>query len=136
MSSVNTKINLKRPALPITIPTHLFLDQTSSEGTDERSQRTSKRYANGLPKHDDVIDGSTPISSNNQKKNKTSHIQEKTLSRQDSATTLKNEQTIIQNTVSSNETDNKTRATILPTTATVNPIITPQQPKKEKPTAK
>ncbi len=32
ISSVNTKINFKRPSLPITIPTHLFLDQTSSEG--------------------------------------------------------------------------------------------------------
>jgi hypothetical protein len=31
ISSVNTKINLKRPSLPITIPTHLFLDQSSSE---------------------------------------------------------------------------------------------------------
>jgi hypothetical protein len=32
ISSVNTKINFKRPVLPITIPIHLFLDQTSSEG--------------------------------------------------------------------------------------------------------
>jgi hypothetical protein len=30
ISSVNTKINLKQPSLPITIPTHLFLDQSSS----------------------------------------------------------------------------------------------------------
>jgi hypothetical protein len=138
ISSVNTKINFKRPALPITIPIHLFLDQTSSE--DERSQRISKRYANGLSKHDDIIDGSSQLSSNNQitsingihqKKNKTSHVQEKTISKQDSTTILKNEQTIIPNMISSNEMDNKTRATILPT---VNPIITPQ-PKKEKPTA-
>jgi hypothetical protein len=104
---------------------------------DERSQRISKRYANGLPKHEDVIDQTTSINGTHQKKNKTSHGQEKTISRQDSTTILKNEQTIIPNTISSNETDNKTRATILPTnnTATVNPIITPQ-PKKEKPTAK
>jgi len=31
ISSVNTKINLKQPSLPITIPIHLFLDQSSSE---------------------------------------------------------------------------------------------------------
>jgi hypothetical protein len=30
ISSVNTKINLNRPSLPITIPTHLFFDQSSS----------------------------------------------------------------------------------------------------------
>ena len=78
-----------------------------------------------------------PIISTHQKKNKTSHVQEKTISRQDSTTTPKNEQTIIPTTISSNETDNKTRATILQTNniATVNPIIT-SQPKKEKPTAK
>lgn len=34
MSSVNTKIDYKNPSLPITIPTHLFFDQSSSlEGT-------------------------------------------------------------------------------------------------------
>jgi hypothetical protein len=129
LSSVNTKINFKRPSLPITIPTHLFLDQSSSESIkleDERSQRTSKRYINGSLKHDDVID-SLSSSLNNQttilngKKNKTSHTQDKVISKQDSTTILKNEQTII----SSNDTDSKTRPTLLSTT----------QPKKEKPTA-
>ncbi len=58
----------------------------------------------------------------NGKKNKTSHTQDKVISKQDSTTILKNEQTII----SSNDTDSKTRPTLLSTT----------QPKKEKPTAK
>jgi hypothetical protein len=164
ISSVNTKINLKRPSLPITIPTHLFLDQSSSESLKqeddqsiERFQRTSKRYANGLLKHDnntDVIDGlsqfssssslnnqTTTINNLHQKKNKTSHVQEKSISKQDSLTIIsttvgKNEQTIIPNIISSNDTDSKIRTTLLPTinTATINPIIT-TQPKKEKPTA-
>lgn len=34
MSSVNTKINLKNPSLPITIPTHLFFDQLSSSSSE------------------------------------------------------------------------------------------------------
>ena len=32
MSSVNTKLNFKHPSLPITIPTQLFFEQSSSEG--------------------------------------------------------------------------------------------------------
>jgi hypothetical protein len=145
ISSVNTKINLKNPSLPITIPTHLFINQSLSDSTKqditsedqsiERSQRTSKRYSNGLLKHDintDVIDSLSQLSSSSslnnqttthQKKNKTSHV---TLP---STTIPKNEQTII----STNETDSKIRTTTL--TATVIPIIT-SQPKKEKPTAK
>jgi hypothetical protein len=70
ISSVNTKINLKRPLLPITIPTHLFFDQSLSDSNKqeddqliERSQRTSKRYANGLLKHDSNIDITDSISS-------------------------------------------------------------------------
>lgn len=35
ISSVNTKINLKRPSLPITIPTRLFFDQSSSESNKQ-----------------------------------------------------------------------------------------------------
>jgi hypothetical protein len=84
----------------------------------------------------------TTINNLHQKKNKTSHVQEKSISKQDSltisSTTVgKNEQTIIPNIISSNDTDSKIRTTLLPTinTATVNPIIT-TQPKKEKPTAK
>jgi hypothetical protein len=150
ISSVNTKINLKHPSLPITIPTHLFFNQSVSDSTKqeiipddssiERIQRTSKRYSNGLFKHDintDVIDSLSQLSSSSssslnnqitthQKKNKTSHVT------QPSTTIPKNEQTII----STNEIDNKTRPTLISTTntATVSPIITPQ-PKKEKPTA-
>jgi hypothetical protein len=76
----------------------------------------------------------TPINIPHQKKNKTSHVQEKTISKQDSTTTVvKNEQTTIPNIISSNDTDSKTRNTLL--TATVNPLITTTQPKKEKPTA-
>lgn len=174
ISSVNTKINFKRPSLPITIPTYLFLDQTATESTqssegsdflslthflsfillDERSQRTSKRSINGTLKHEpssEPMDNSLPLSSSSsnnqttvnngihQKKNKTSHVQEKILSKQDSTATMStNEQTIPSNSISSNEIDStKTRGTILSTnnTATVSPIIAPQ-PKKEKPTAK
>jgi hypothetical protein len=174
ISSVNTKINLKRPSLPITIPTHLFLDQSLSDSMkqegmyqattknnsifvnfliDERSQRTSKRYANGSLKHDinkDVIDSLSQLSSSSlnnqtitihgthQKKNKTSHGQDKLVYKHEPSTTVvKNEQITISNPTSANETDSKTRTTLLPTTntATVIPIIT-AQPKKEKPTAK
>ncbi len=80
----------------------------------------------------------TTINGTHQKKNKTSHVQEKTISKQDLSTTVvKNEQTIIPNVISSNDTDSKIRTTILSTTntVTINPIIT-TQPKKEKPTAK
>ncbi|CAF1089238.1 unnamed protein product [Adineta ricciae] len=162
VSSVNTKINFKRPSLPIAIPTHLFLDQ--EEQSIERSQRTSKRYANGLLKHDnntDVLDGlsqnslssssSSSSSMNNQpstthgvhqKKNKTSHVQDKTLSKQEpstltSTTIAKNEQiSITNNTTPSNDLDSKTRTSFLSTTntATISPILS-TQPKKEKPTA-
>jgi hypothetical protein len=150
ISSVNTKINLKQPSLPITIPTHLFLDQTTlsdsnkqetihDDSSIERSQRTSKRYSNGLFKHDintDVSDGLSQFSSSSlnnqtithQKKNKTSHV---TLP--STIAIPKNEQTII----STNDTDSKSRTTLLSTTntVTITPVITPQ-PKKEKPTAK
>jgi hypothetical protein len=73
-----------------------------------------------------------------QKKNKTSHVHEKTVYKQESSTiisttttttTVKNEQ----NMTSSNDIDNKIRTALLPTT--VIPI-TSTQPKKEKPTAK
>jgi len=63
-----------------------------------------------------------------QKKNKTSHVQEKIISKQDLTTVVKNEQTIIPNVISLNDTDSKIRTTILPIMTT--------QPKKEKPTAK
>jgi len=63
-----------------------------------------------------------------QKKNKTSHVQEKIISKQDLTTVVKNEQAIIPNVISSNDTDSKIRTTILPIMTT--------QPKKEKPTAK
>ncbi|CAF1366243.1 unnamed protein product [Adineta ricciae] len=164
VSSVNTKINFKRPSLPITIPTHLFLDQ--EEQSIERSQRISKRYANGSLKHDnntDVLDGlsqnslssssssSSSSSMNNQlptthgahqKKNKTSHVQDKTLSKQEpstltSTTIVKNEQiSTANNTTSSNDLDSKTRTSVLSTTntATISPMLS-TQPKKEKPTA-
>ncbi len=42
LSSVNTKINFKRPSLPITIPTHLFLDQSSSESIKLEGMSTKK----------------------------------------------------------------------------------------------
>ena len=177
VSSVNTKINFKRPSLPIAIPTHLFLDQgtngtvkkldkdeylLSEEQSIERSQRISKRYANGSLKHDnntDVLDGlsqnsssSSSSSMNNQlptthgahqKKNKTSHVQDKTLSKQEpstlnSTTIVKNEQiSIANNTTPSNDLDSKTRTSFLSTTntATISPMLS-TQPKKEKPTAK
>lgn len=164
VSSVNTKINFKRPSLPITIPTYLFFDQTSTESIqsegrtsgflfclrisqyvlDERLQRTSKRCINGTLKHDPLNDSMDPLSSSSsnnqihQKKNKTSHAQEKTLSKQDSTVFSTNEQITFSNTISSNEIDStKTRGNIFQSnnTATVSPIIAPQ-PKKEKPTAK
>lgn len=85
----------------------------------------------------------TPINGIHQKKNKTSHVQEKILSKQQDSTTTTtmstNEQTTLSNSISSNEIEStKTRGTILSSnnnTATVSPIIAPQ-PKKEKPTAK
>ncbi|CAF0753789.1 unnamed protein product [Adineta steineri] len=166
LSVNNTTMNSKRPSLPITIPTHLFYDQPLSDSTkqdddqlNERLQRTSKRYANGSTKHDintDVIDGLsqssssslnnqiTPINGTHQKKNKTSHVQDKIVytkqepSTINSTTVVKNEQITISNGILPNETDNKTRTTtsLPPTTntATVIPMIT-TQPKKEKPTA-
>ncbi|CAF0725833.1 unnamed protein product [Rotaria sordida] len=166
ISSVNTKINLKRPSLSITIPTHLFLDQTLSDSIKqevdqhvEQPQRISKRYADGLLKHDtnaDVIDNLSSL--NNQtntingthlKKNKTSHhVQEKSMYKQEpttinSTTIEKNEPIIICNTTSTNDIDNKIRPTLVPpppttTTTITTPIsnsIIPSQPKKEKPTA-
>ncbi|CAF3877705.1 unnamed protein product [Rotaria sp. Silwood2] len=163
ISSVNTKINLKRPSLSIAIPTHLFLDQTSFDSIKkeddqhiEQSQRVSKRYADGLLKHDtstDVIDSSSQLSCsslNNStntingthlKKNKTSHVQEKPMYKQESttisSTTIeKNEPIINCSTTSTNDIDNKSRATLLPTTTTsTSTSIIPSQPKKEKPTA-
>ncbi|UJR37946.1 hypothetical protein I4U23_030631 [Adineta vaga] len=162
VSSVNTRINFKHPSLSITIPKHLFLDQSTKQEDEqliERSQRTSKRYVNGSLKHDnttDVVDGlsqnsSASLSSLNnqiptingthQKRNKTSHVQDKIISKQEpsiltSTTMIKNEQITITNHTSSNELDSKTRTNILSTTntATVSPMIT-TQPKKEKPTA-
>jgi len=65
-----------------------------------------------------------------EKKNKTSHVQEKIISKQDSTTILKNEQNIIPNIISSNDTDSKTRLQTN-NTATVYPI-TITQPKKRK----
>lgn len=41
VSSVNTKINFKRPSLPITIPTYLFFDQTSTESIQPEGRYTS-----------------------------------------------------------------------------------------------
>jgi hypothetical protein len=82
------------------------------------------------------------IHGTHQKKNKTSHVQDKIVYKHEpstipSTTVVKNEQITISNLTSANETDSKTRPTLLPTTntATVIPIIT-AQPKKEKPTAK
>ncbi|CAF1637404.1 unnamed protein product [Rotaria magnacalcarata] len=164
ISSVNTKINLKRPSLSIAIPTHLFLDRSLSDAIKqddqlvERSQRVSKRYSDGLLKHDtnvEVTDGlSQPSCSslNNQtttngthlKKSKTSHVQEKSLYKQDPTTTPstttttieKNETTLICNTASTNDLDNKTRPTSISTANTTSVTsITTVQPKKEKPTA-
>ena len=156
MSSVNTKIDYKNPSLPITIPTHLFFDQSSSlEGTifdinkkktflffcfnsDERSQRTSKRYVNGSVKQDistDTTDSNSSSLTNVQtKKNKPSQNQEKFISKQDSTFVNKNEQTSITTTNSSTETDNA-KINRTPLQATVTPIINTQL-KKEKPTAK
>lgn len=135
MSSVNTKINLKNPSLPITIPTHMFFDQSSSE--DERSQRTSKRYVNGSVKQEiptDTTDSNSSTLTNIQpKKNKPSQNQEKLLAKQDSTFVNKNEQTSISTTNSSTETDNG-KLNRTPLQATVTPIIN-TQPKKEKPTA-
>ena len=48
MPSVNTKIDYKNPSLPITIPTHLFFDQSSSlEGTifDINKKKPSYSFA-------------------------------------------------------------------------------------------
>ncbi|CAF1083402.1 unnamed protein product [Rotaria sp. Silwood1] len=164
ISSVNTKINLKRPSLSIAIPTHLFLDQTLSDAIKqeddqhiEQTQRISKRYVDGLLKNDtstDVIDGLSHLSCssmNNQintingthlKKSKTSHVQQKSMDKLEpttiSSTTIeKNEPIINCNMTSTNDVDNKIRPTLLPSTTTTStiPSIIPSQPKKEKPTA-
>jgi len=46
ISSVNTKINLKRPSLPITIPTHLFLDQSLSDSMKQEGMYQVKEQKN------------------------------------------------------------------------------------------
>lgn len=110
----------------------------------ERPQRVSKRYADGLPKNDtngtDSLSNVSSSSVNNQttvggthlKKNKTSHVQEKTTHKQEpltmtSTTVEKNESSLSCNMTSTNDLDNKTHQPLLSTT---------NQPKKEKPTAK
>jgi hypothetical protein len=135
-----------RPSLSLVIDASLI----------ERSQRTSKRYANGTLKHDtntDVPDGlshlpppslsnqtsSTP-NGTHQKKNKTSHAQEKPAFIKHeppthSSTSTKNESNSSCNINSSTETDSKVRPTLVATTTTtttttVNSLIA-IPPKKE-----
>ena len=155
VSSVNTPIDIKRPSLPITIPTHLLFDKSLSDSSGERTGAPSKRHVTGSLKHEsnaDVIDSAAatcqtvPLSTSNgpshQKKNKTSHAQEKTITKAEPPTALstKNE-----SNTNANETDNRTRTSSLPITTqagtdlapqTMMPVTTNCQPKKEKPTAK
>ena len=44
ISSVNTKINLKRPSLQINIPTHLFLEQSVSDSIKQEGRNKGKSY--------------------------------------------------------------------------------------------
>ena len=77
-----------------------------------------------------------------EKRSKTSHIQDKSVYKQESTvvvskTMAKDQSNNSGNSISTNETDKKVLSTLLPTTnmATITPTIT-VQPKKEKPTAK
>jgi len=136
VSSVNTKIDLKRPSLPITIPTYLLIDE---------SNKSSKRNLNGSFKQEtnvDVNDNSlTQLQHNGQqKKNKNSHVYEKNFSKQIDSTATNTVKTDVNSSIvttattptiasSSNETDHQTTRS-LTTTTTLN-----FQPKKDKPTA-
>jgi hypothetical protein len=63
-SSVNIPMDLKQPTLPIAIPTYLFFE--------DEQMKSSKRYANGLIKHETNPD--TNEIHIQQKKSKTSHL--------------------------------------------------------------
>ena len=162
VSSVNTKIDMKRPSLPITIPTYLLFDQcfngetskSSQEAAIDRSQRTSKRNVNGSFKQEtpmtttttDVPDNSfSQLHNGQQKKNKNSHVHEKTSSKpidsSSNSNTVKTEVNVPMATTvasTSNETDHQTRSatTSQPEPTTTSSSTLTVQPKKEKPTAK
>ncbi|CAF3509463.1 unnamed protein product [Rotaria sp. Silwood1] len=131
-SCVNIPIDVKQPTLPITIPTYLFSNQsnkTDDEQIIEKSQKTSKRYANGTIKQDtntQMIDNSNTTNGTQQKKNKTSHIYKQEPAISSTTIRIKEEPNITSHIVTSNE--------ILSTgnTITITPMT--DQPKK-KPTA-
>ncbi|CAF5125699.1 unnamed protein product, partial [Rotaria magnacalcarata] len=133
-ASSNISIDIKQPTLPIAIPTHLFSDRSRKTEVDDsmsgKSQKTSKRYSNGLLKHDSNTTTTDSSNTNNgikQKKNKTSHVYKSESAISSTIMRIKEEPTTISNIASSND--------ILSTgfTTTITPITV--EPKK-KPTAK
>ncbi|CAM4918443.1 unnamed protein product [Rotaria socialis] len=131
-ASSNISIDIKQPTLPIAIPTHLFSDRsikTEDDSMSGKSQKTSKRYSNGLLKHDSNTTNTDISNTNNgtqQKKNKTSHVYKSESAISSTTMRIKEEPTTMSNVASSND--------ILSTglTATIAPITV--EPKK-KPTA-